>query len=235
MEEKIIVDGITFNLHNGAELNRNYRHATIKEIFEKDVYNFSSVPDKGTVIDVGANIGGFSIRCAAKKNCVVYAYEPSPHTFSILEKNVIDNNLQHLVKPFNNAVGDVNGTVKFYYCDKHPNGSSLYEKQALKYGYSECDVQSITIKDIFEANDLSTCDFLKVDAECAEALIFKPEFSEYIRRVQVIALEWHMRNKWAIAQFLESLGFDVGDISEKCGALGVLHVRKSSNNPGGKG
>jgi 2-polyprenyl-3-methyl-5-hydroxy-6-metoxy-1,4-benzoquinol methylase len=46
-----------------------------------------SVSPGDIVLDVGANIGVFAL-CAAKQGAQVYAYEPIPGTFELLQQNI---------------------------------------------------------------------------------------------------------------------------------------------------
>ena len=52
------------------------------------------------VLDVGANIGVFAL-CAAKQGAQVYAYEPIPGTFELLQQNIHLHGLDNVVHPRN--------------------------------------------------------------------------------------------------------------------------------------
>lgn len=65
--------------------------AIYKEVFVDDVYlqGGLTIPDGGVVVDVGANIGMFVLRCLeAKKKLTIVALEPVPALFRCLEENV---------------------------------------------------------------------------------------------------------------------------------------------------
>src|SRR4030095_7736449 len=74
-------------LPNGIEivhLNRYETDYVYKEIFADQCYlrHGIQVADGDTVIDIGANIGLFSLFVLSRcKNPAVYAYEPSPRLF----------------------------------------------------------------------------------------------------------------------------------------------------------
>ncbi|MCP1135988.1 FkbM family methyltransferase [Paenibacillus polysaccharolyticus] len=79
-------------LHNGIEIYQNNEGETeflYNEIFQKEMYfkHGITLPDHGTVMDVGANIGMFTLYVSSKSNCRVYAFEPLPPTFKLLEMN----------------------------------------------------------------------------------------------------------------------------------------------------
>jgi len=67
------------------------------------------------VIDVGANIGYYTVLLADKvgKNGKIYAFEPDKTNFEILKKNIAENNLENVVA-INAAVGSKNGKSFLY-------------------------------------------------------------------------------------------------------------------------
>ncbi|TYP76806.1 FkbM family methyltransferase [Paenibacillus methanolicus] len=79
-------------LPNGIEIYPNNEGETeflYNEIFRKEMYfkHGITLPDNGTVMDVGANIGMFTLFVSSKSNCRVYAFEPIPPTFNLLMMN----------------------------------------------------------------------------------------------------------------------------------------------------
>ncbi|WP_164779422.1 FkbM family methyltransferase [Paenibacillus kobensis] len=79
-------------LRNGIEIHQNNEGETeflYNEIFHKEMYfkHGITLPDHGTVMDVGANIGMFTLYVSSKSNCRVYAFEPLPPTFNLLKMN----------------------------------------------------------------------------------------------------------------------------------------------------
>lgn len=79
-------------LQNGIEIYQNNEGETeflYNEIFQKKMYfkHGITLPDHGTVMDVGANIGMFTLYVSSKSNCRVYAFEPLPPTFELLKMN----------------------------------------------------------------------------------------------------------------------------------------------------
>lgn len=64
-------------------------------------------------IDIGANIGSYSILAGAEVGAEVMAFEPVPVTFSILKENMALNNLGYKAQLYNNGVGNDNGVLRF--------------------------------------------------------------------------------------------------------------------------
>ena len=64
-------------------------------------------------VDVGANIGSYSILAATCKGVDVIAFEPIPSTFSYLKKNIKLNLLDNQVRAMNIGLADQKGTLHF--------------------------------------------------------------------------------------------------------------------------
>jgi len=78
--------------------------------------------DSGTVFDVGANIGYFSILLAKEKpNIKVHAFEPIMESFYRLQMNIMKNQLTESVYPNRLAIGDHSGTVEMTCLDSTGN------------------------------------------------------------------------------------------------------------------
>ena len=79
-------------------------------IFLRDEYRLDALPARlGCVIDLGANVGLFTARIAARAERVL-CYEPVPANFAQLEKNVAAPHVQ----PFRAAVSGTSGTLRIY-------------------------------------------------------------------------------------------------------------------------
>jgi FkbH-like protein/FkbM family methyltransferase len=117
-------------LPNGLEVAHLNRHETeyvYKEIFEDRCYLRHGIrlSDDATVIDIGANIGLFSL--FVRNHCPhasVYAFEPSPVAFRALKANC-EAYGPHLY-PFNLGVSDRRGSAPLTFYEKSSVFSSFY-------------------------------------------------------------------------------------------------------------
>jgi FkbM family methyltransferase len=64
-------------------------------------------------VDAGAYVGAYTVLAAGGARSRAIAFEPSPTTFSYLERNVGLNRLQDRVTPLNCALGNEEGTLRF--------------------------------------------------------------------------------------------------------------------------
>jgi FkbM family methyltransferase len=110
---------------------------TLHEICEDQLYFQSgiSVSPDDVILDVGANIGIFSLY-AAKQGARIYAFEPMPSTFAVLELNVRLHGLERAVTPRNIGLSDrAEKKIMFHYpsatvCDAWTPQDNLFKYMA---------------------------------------------------------------------------------------------------------
>ncbi|NJN41372.1 MAG: FkbM family methyltransferase [Flammeovirgaceae bacterium] len=132
-----------------------------------------------TFIDVGANIGYYSI-LAGKLNpeIAVYAYEPAQGPFHFLNQNVSVNNLNHQIQPFQIALGKKSDTIDFYesinlkysYLTHHLGGVGTTLKNNTFHPHK---VRSETLDSIIQTNKILGVDLIKLDTEGTELEILE--------------------------------------------------------------
>ena len=116
----------------------------------------NNVKKNDIVVDVGANIGYYTL-LMAKNGACVFSYEPEPQNFELLQKNVILNNFSSNVKLYNKAVSNFNGhsnLVLSEYVGQHKLDNN-------RFGTKSIDVEVTKI-------ELDKIDFAKIDVEGAE-------------------------------------------------------------------
>ena len=75
----------------------------------------------GLYLELGAHIGCFTLLAARRFKSVI-AVEPNPHSFALLARNVVLNELNN-VRLFRTAVGDTDGETYFYPVDGNAGSS----------------------------------------------------------------------------------------------------------------
>jgi FkbH-like protein/FkbM family methyltransferase len=133
LERHILPNGLEV-----AHLNRHETEYVYKEIFEDQCYLRHGIhlPDNATVIDIGANIGLFSLFVRAHcPQASIYAFEPSPVAFQVLKANC-EVYGPHL-HPFNVGISERRGSAPLTFYNKssvfsgfHPSADE--DRQAIK-------------------------------------------------------------------------------------------------------
>ena len=150
----------------GRYLFTDPEHDIKKRMLRKYLGSCLEIPDRGVVIDVGANVGEFSL-VVAGQGARVYACEPDPGPYSCLEKN-----LANLVgaRCFKVAFGEKKGVLPFYISSQH-NDSSFIKPAAGVEKIEEVEV--CTIDDFCAREEIKNISMLKVEAEGYEPEILR--------------------------------------------------------------
>jgi FkbM family methyltransferase len=108
----------------------DYLGLTINRVYEPEVTRFlqESVRSGQTAIDLGANIGYFTLLLAqlVGPEGRVFAFEPDPANFELLERNVGANNYTN-VTCFRKAVADRSGRTLLYRSASNPGDHKLVD------------------------------------------------------------------------------------------------------------
>jgi len=167
-----------------------------------------TLPPKATIIDIGAHIGSFSLLATTQvKNAKILAFEPEPNNFHLLEENIRINHLEKQIHAFNQAVtGEAKRKAKIYLNQINPGMNSVFLSQKAK-NQSWREVSAISLKEIFEKNKITRCDFLKMDCEGCEYQIFAKTPKQILQRINHLVMEYHEGgNIYSIKEKLEQSG-----------------------------
>ena len=144
------------------------------------------INDTDVIIDVGGHIGLFSLYASQFcKNGLIYSFEPVPENYDLLIDNVRSNDLNQ-IKPFNLAVSNSNSDIKLYLNDDEA-GHSMFSKSS-----KSITVDSISLQQIFDNNNIENCNFLKLDCEGTEYEILENLPTSYFDKIKKIVIEYHM-------------------------------------------
>lgn len=119
-------------LLNGLEivhLNRYETDYVFQEIFGDESYLRHGIrlEDGDTVVDIGANIGLFSLFVLSRcKNPTIFAYEPSPRVFDLLQANCAAYGDPSRVRAFNFGVAEKKGSGRFTFYERSSVFSSFH-------------------------------------------------------------------------------------------------------------
>jgi FkbM family methyltransferase len=163
----------------------------ISEIFFKNVYNPATLPieNNDVVVDIGANIGVFTLFAAYRTQNTVYAFEPFPVNLDFLNRNIHTNGLPNVTTQCV-AVSDKIGSAKLFLAEIS-EGHLLFNHNIKGKLEKYMEVPSVTLQCIMDNNNLQYVDFLKLDCEGSEGSILISTPSEYLKRIRKIAMEFH--------------------------------------------
>lgn len=185
-----------------------------------------------TVIDIGGNIGCFALLAAnrARRGRVI-VFEPERENYKLLCRNIQANHLSN-VEAAQAAVAGQPGTITLFKAQYGPLHTTIPKRLGDAAGAEV--VEAVTLAEIFDRYQVSTCNFLKLDCEGAEYEILYNTPAEYLRRIDKIALEYHAQSdKQRIAgklvAFLEAHGFQTLQFTDFVGYdAGFIKARRSA-------
>jgi FkbM family methyltransferase len=164
------------------------------------------------ILDVGANIGWYTIRLARRHpHARVHAFEPMPVSHAFLQRNVGVNGVGAQVTCYNYGLSEASGSFEFFIAPAGGTNASLLNVAGAADARA---VVGLTLTlDQWAANQQVKPDFIKCDVEGAELLVFRGG-RETLRRDRPIVFAELLR-KWS-----KPFGYHPNDVIEFFRELG---------------
>ncbi|HEV2499371.1 MAG TPA: FkbM family methyltransferase [Terriglobia bacterium] len=169
-----------------------------------------------TVVDVGANIGYFTLLAASLvgEKGIVYAFEPNPANFKLLQKNVIANWYVDRVRCSSCALLDQPGQKDLRAADSIPGASSLFLTEAAGTSVHLHETVTVMTKTLDEIVQ-DPVDVIKIDAEGSEPFILEGMKATLARSPRIkIVMEFNL-------QALQAAGKDSREFLKRIETLGL--------------
>lgn len=185
-------EGYAFNIREGTTDEQAVLECCKKQVYRKK--GKLEIEAGDIWLDLGANIGGFSIHAMKQGASRVYALEPEKENYEILEGNIAHNGLGGFIKAMRAAVvaGDQK-RMRLYICNGEKN----------KYRHTLVPIkrrESVTVDCIkFDTLIKEGITAVKMDIEGAEMEIL--DATENWHGVKKLAMEYHFDMDRSVANF----------------------------------
>ena len=127
-----------------------------------------------TVVDIGANIGYFTVIFSklVGENGRVFAFEPEPENLTYLNENIAANQCKNVeVAPI--ALADKKGQVDFFVPERTRSTSSMVASNLIyEKGAKRISVGTESLDEFLSGKQVSQVDFIKIDVQGAESIVF---------------------------------------------------------------
>lgn len=173
----------------------------IKETWLINVYRIDANRRYDTVVDVGANFGGFTTNIASLAKRII-SVEPESENKELLKQNIIEHNIENKVTICDKAIG---GHKRSGVIPSNAGGSSIYDVEGATQ-----KIDIITLADLLELYSIDRADILKIDVEGAEKEILLETPSDVLAKFDYITAEFDNRVE--------------GDILESIRHLNITHA-----------
>lgn len=167
-------------------------------VFIDDIYKIEEINSPSVILDIGANIGTFTILAAKKfPHAKIIAVEPEPDNIEMLKKNIELNQIKN-VEIRNVAVSSGYGMAKFYIDKDQPSAHTLHGDP------NDKNRESIEVKTV-PLSDFGRIDAVKIDCEGAEVQILDGNIPD----CQFVAVEFDTEDKHRIIKQFEDYGYRI--------------------------
>lgn len=184
-DEYVILEtrtGIKIKLRVNSTDNMAFTHVWLLREYDKPGFE---IRNDDIIIDIGAHIGLFALFASQFcKKGRIYCFEPVKENFDLLKYNLDLNDIKNVI-PVNSAVSTNTGTVTIYLNDDY-SGHSMH-----LVGTKKIEANSISLKDVIDSNNITKCDFLKIDCEGEEYGIGESLPTECFDKINKMCIEYH--------------------------------------------
>jgi FkbM family methyltransferase len=168
--------------------NASCANIIMRQLNDKNIFEFLRGYKDLTILDIGANIGLFSLFCSPiAKN--IYSIEPTPSHFNLFKELLDLTNITN-VTPFNLGIHYETGTIKFNIHDQNSTMNSFVE--CTSHSGRTIDVNTKTLCDFIDENNCGLVDFIKMDIEGLETDIITHESFQLVKdKFRAMHIEVH--------------------------------------------
>jgi len=155
--------GNMYHLRNGMKIflsDNDHDSITVMVIFCRKEYG--NIEKGAKNIDVGANIGMFTLFAAWSGASKIVSVEPNIQSFNALLKNIEENELGAVIQPFNFGIAPIDNHDIFIPISSSPYNTSFDEVEDSS-AYQKA--KTISIPTLFKDSALNYADVLKMDCE----------------------------------------------------------------------
>ncbi|MDD5355451.1 MAG: FkbM family methyltransferase [Candidatus Omnitrophica bacterium] len=230
IEQSVLVEtekGVLLKFNAPRDMPLSY---TIDEIIQnkcylkhqKDIFN-------GIIIDIGANIGIFSIYASVNYNSKVYAIEMDKFNYDCLQVNVNMNKDNTDIICCNKAISSKRSDIKYKH--SYDMVGSFIIKDNEENNKDINLIKSITLEDFLIEMSIDNVDLLKLDCEGSEYEIILCENENTFDKIKSMSIEYHLKNnksKTLLSEMINKLKCFYSNVliehDEFRGNLGIIYV-----------
>lgn len=163
------------NLHGGV-FGRAYRHIyfTYKAVIDRHLIATACklAKPRTLVVDIGANIGFFSVVLARQADIGLLAFEPDRQNFQNLDRSVAEHALDSRIRPYMIALSDTTGTGSLYLSDLAPTDHKLINSRSSR----SVEIAMTRLDDFFAQHAelaKTPVSLIKIDVQGAELIVLR--------------------------------------------------------------
>tara|TARA_Y100000022_G_C13234637_1_gene369170 strand:+ start:528 stop:1316 length:789 start_codon:yes stop_codon:yes gene_type:complete len=162
---------------------------------EIEYLNEISKNQNSIFLDIGANMGYYSIMASDFGFNKIYAFEPLPKMIKRMSKNIKINNLENLIEVVPFALGDLKKKIEIYEGVENIGSSSIINSNKSN---NKIEVDMITLNEYISHKSIKNICALKIDVEGYEDRVLMPFFknSPVSLLPKLVIIEHSSLNEW---------------------------------------
>jgi FkbM family methyltransferase len=170
-----------------------------------------------TLLDVGANVGMYSIWAAKTRGVRVFAFEPEAQNYAVLNRNIYLNKLSDLISAYCVALSDRSGFDKLY-LSTYAIGMSCHNfGEPVDFKYEQFNSPFLqgsfatTVDQIVEQGVMPVPQHIKIDVDGIEPKVIGGSRSTLANagvKSVLIEINTNLDDHWQIVDQMVELGFD---------------------------
>ena len=173
------------------------------EFFYTRIYDNIDIRNSDVVFDIGANIGVFTSYALSQNVKKIYSFEPIKCAYNGLQDTFKNDDR---VVPINKAIDIKSGKRNIFTIKNKSTISSFYNKQKDNENiFYEEEIETITLDDFIEKNNIKKIDLFKIDVEGAEYEILNKMDNKIWNIIDKMIIEFHMNTNGEIYKIIDKL------------------------------
>lgn len=209
-------------IYHGKEVKfftpNNMTRNRVARIFSKEpitIIWMDNVKENEIVLDVGANVGMYTMMVAVARNAKVFSFEPEASNYYLLNENIKLNNLHETVTAWNAGVLDYDGQSTLYISDLGGFGRAIHSVDeevnfdlTPKVSSFKQGINVLTLNSF--CNNLNIIpDHIKIDVDGLEHRIIYGNLDTLSKSKTVIVEIQNMKEHLEAVDALLSVGFNL--------------------------
>lgn len=158
--------------------------------FNNDFYYYLKDQEELTLIDLGANIGLFSMFVSPVCE-TIFSVEPTPSHFDLMNELVELSGIKN-INTHNIAIGTEDGEANFHIHERNSTMNSFVTHRTDPHSDKIVTVKTKTLNSFINSLDIDRVGFVKMDIEGFEnEVIFEDSFEDALSKIDGLYVEVH--------------------------------------------
>lgn len=203
-------------------LNKNFSsfdclYINYKQMFYEDIYSHCDLSNLNVVVDIGANVGLFTLYMLKSRNCKkIFSIEPTNKAYSQMFNVLNDERNTSLHKL---AIHNFNGKSKIKSVEDNSTISGFIDDvhPYTNHNMNEEEVDVVTLKTFIDNNKLQHIDLIKIDIEGVEYDVINSLSDSELLISDRYLIEYHWaktKNIKSIVDRFKSLGYTITNLED---------------------